>query len=94
MTDNDIPNGHLNRCATWKTAGKDAKLENLEVTEKQQIATVTATYKMEAQGSTLQTIYDIHPDGAVRVSMHFTPGKQALNEMPRLGMRMILSGRI
>lgn len=45
---------------------------------------------MEAQGSTLQTIYDIHPDGAVRVSMHFTPGKQALSEMPRLGMRMIL----
>ena len=90
LTDNDIPNGHLYRCATWKTAGKDAKLENLEVTEKQQIATVTATYKMEAQGSTLQTIYDIHPDGAVRVSMHFTPGKQALNEMPRLGMRMIL----
>ena len=91
LTDNDIPNGHLNRCATWKTAGKDAKLENLEVTEKQQIVIVTATYKMEAQGSTLQTIYDIHPDGAVRVSMHFTPGKQALNEMPRLGMRMILS---
>ena len=90
LTDNDIPNGHLNRCATWKTAGKDAKLENLEVTEKQQIVIVTATYKMEAQGSTLQTIYDIHPDGAVRVSMHFTPGKQALNEMPRLGMRMIL----
>ena len=90
LTDNDIPNGHLNRCATWKTAGKDAKLENLEVTEKQQIVIVTATYKMEAQGSTLQTIYDIHPDGAVRVSMHFTPGKQALSEMPRLGMRMIL----
>ena len=90
LTDNDIPNGHLNLCATWKTAGKDTKLENLEVTEKQQITTVTATYKMEAQGSTLQTIYDIHPDGAVRVSMHFTPGKQALNEMPRLGMRMIL----
>lgn len=66
LTDNDIPNGHLNRCATWKTAGKDAKLENLEVTEKQQIVIVTATYKMEAQGSTLQTIYDIHPDGAVR----------------------------
>lgn len=91
LTDNDIPNGHLNRCATWKTAGKDAKLENLEVTEKQQIVIVTVTYKMEAQGSTLQTIYDIHPDGAVRVSMHFTPGKQALHEMPRLGMRMILS---
>ena len=90
LTDNDIPNGHLYRCLTWKTAGQDAKLENLDITENQQTVTLTATYKMEAQDSKLQTIYDIHPDGAVRVSMHFTPGKQALNEMPRLGMRMIL----
>lgn len=90
LTDNDIPNGHLYRCLTWKTAGQDAKLENLDITENQQKVTLTATYKMEAQDSKLQTIYDIHPDGAVRVSMHFTPGKQALNEMPRLGMRMIL----
>jgi len=90
LTDNDIPNGHLYRCATWKTAGRDAKLKNLEVTEKGATATVTATYRMEAQESTLQTIYKIHPDGAVQVTMHFTPGKLALNEMPRLGMRMIL----
>lgn len=90
LTDNDIPNGHLYRCATWKTAGQDAKLQNLEVTEKEQVATVTATYKMEAQNATLQTVYKVRPDGAVRVNMHFIPGKLALNEMPRLGMRIIL----
>lgn len=90
LTDNDIPNGHLYRCLTWRDAGRNAKLEDLDIKESQQKVTVTATYKMEAQDSKLQTVYDIHPDGAVRVTLHFTPGKLALNEMPRLGMRMIL----
>lgn len=90
LTDNDIPNGHIVRCATWKTAGRDAKLQNIEVTEGQQMATVIATYRMEAQDATLQNTYNIRPNGAVQVSMHFIPGKKALNEMPRLGMRMIL----
>lgn len=90
LTDNDIPNGHLVRCATWKNAGRDAKLQNIDLKEEAGMATVTATYRMEAQDATLQNTYTIRPDGTVKVSMHFTPGKKALNEMPRLGMRMIL----
>lgn len=90
LTDNDIPNGHLERCATWKTAGRDAQLQNLDVKEGNQMATVTATYRMEAQDATLQMTYNVRPDGAVKVTMHFIPGKLALSEMPRLGMRMIL----
>lgn len=90
LTDNDIPNGHLKRCATWKNAGRDAKLQNIDVKEGNQMATVTATYRMEAQDATLQTTYNIRPDGAVQVTMHFTPGMRTLYEIPRLGMRMIL----
>lgn len=90
LTDNDIPNGHLQRCATWKTAGRDARLQNLEITEAQQTAVVSATYRMEAQDATLQTLYKIRPDGAIQVTLHFIPGKLPLGEMPRLGMRMIL----
>ena len=90
LTDNDIPNGHLYRCATWRTAARDARLESLELTESKQLAVLTATYRMEAQDSRLQTVYEIRPDGAIRVSMHFVPGKKPLNEMPRLGMRMVL----
>lgn len=90
LTDNDIPNGHLQRCATWKTAGRDARLQNLEVTEAQQTAVISATYRMEAQDATLQTLYKIRPDGAIQVTLHFIPGKLPLGEMPRLGMRMIL----
>ena len=90
MTDNDIPNGHLIRCGTWRNAGRDAKLQNIEVAEAGQTATVTATYRMEEQDADLQTLYKITPDGKVQVTMHFTPGKKPLSEMPRLGMRMIL----
>ena len=86
LTDNDIPNGHLIRCGTWRNAGRDAKLQNIEVAEAGQTATVTATYRMEEQDADLQTLYTITPDGKVQVTMHFTP----LSEMPRLGMRMIL----
>ena len=90
LTDNDIPNGHLIRCGTWRNAGRDAKLQNIEVAEAGQTATVTATYRMEEQDADLQTLYTITPDGKVQVTMHFTPGKKPLSEMPRLGMRMIL----
>ena len=90
LTDNDIPNGHLIRCGTWRNARRDAKLQNIEVAEAGQTATVTATYRMEEQDADLQTLYKITPDGKVQVTMHFTPGKKPLSEMPRLGMRMIL----
>lgn len=90
LTDNDVPNGHLVRCATWKNAGRDARLQNIDLKEASGVATVTANYRMEAQDATLQTVYNIRPNGAVQVTMHFVPGKKALNEMPRLGMRMIL----
>ena len=90
LTDNDIPNRHLIRCGTWKNAGRDAKLQHIEVAEAGQTATVTATYRMEELDADLQTLYKITPDGKVQVTMHFTPGKKPLSEMPRLGMRMIL----
>jgi len=79
LTDNDIPNRHLIRCGTWKNAGRDAKLQHIEVAEAGQTATVTATYRMEEQDADLQTLYKITPDGKVQVTMHFTPGKKPLS---------------
>ena len=62
LTDNDIPNRHLIRCGTWKNAGRDAKLQHIEVAEAGQTATVTATYRMEELDADLQTLYKITPD--------------------------------
>ena len=90
LTDNDIPNGHLERCSTWKTAGDSVKLQDFSVIRAEQAVVATATYRMEAQDATLQTTYNIFPDGTIRINMHFTPGKKPLSEMPRFGMRMIL----
>lgn len=92
LTDNDVANNHLERCGIWKFAGKNAKLQSIDLKEdsNKKLATVTVNYKLEAQESTLQTIYQVRPNGAVKVSMHFVPGNKALPEMPRLGMRMIL----
>lgn len=92
LTDNDVPNGHIERCATWKTSGKDARLKSIDIAGKNGTATVTALFDMEKQASILKMTYDIRPDGAVKVSMHFTPGTKSLNEMPRFGMRMIMPG--
>lgn len=92
LTDNDVANGTDVRCRTWKTAGKDAVLKNINVQEStdKQLATVVATYEMKEQESALQVTYRIRPNGVVNVTMQFTPGKKQLPEMPRLGMRMIL----
>lgn len=90
LIDNDVPNGHLERCITWKNAGKNARLTSIDVQEKGENATVTAQFYMDEQESRLKMKYDIRPDGALKVTMHYTPGAKALNEMPKFGMRMIL----
>lgn len=90
LTDNDIPNGHLDRCATWRHAGHNAKLISLDATRQQQNIQICAFYRMEEQDASLRITYHVRPDGAVKVNMHFTPGQQPLSEMPRFGMRMIL----
>ena len=90
MTDNDIPTNHSVRCGTWKEAGKNAKLQSLDVKEKQMFTTVTASYEMEEQESQLQISYKVRADGVIQVTMHFIPGQKALSEIPRLGMYMVL----
>lgn len=90
LTDNDVANGTEVRCATWKNAGRDAKL--MEVSERRDgnAIAITSVYDMAEQQSRLTVSYAIHPDGSVSVDYHFMPGNKTLPEMPRLGMRMIL----
>ncbi|MFI3279459.1 MAG: glycoside hydrolase family 2 TIM barrel-domain containing protein [Rikenellaceae bacterium] len=89
VTANDIANGHLERCATWKEAGGEAQLLSLEV---QQTANteVVATYRMEEQESHLELQYNILPGGVIKITMSFTPGGKPLSEIPRFGLRAIL----
>lgn len=94
LTDNDIPNGHLVRCATWRNAGKDMHLQSIDIqpASDNKRATVVATYRMEEQDASLTMTYDVQADGTIHVQMHFLPGEKPLSEMPRLGMRLMLPG--
>lgn len=90
LTDNDIPTDHLNRCATWKNAGRNAKLQDLTIEKDSAFTTICAIYHMEEQDAQLINCYKVRADGIIQVTMHFIPGEKPLSEMPRLGMYMIL----
>ena len=94
LTDNDVANGTEERCQTWKHAGENAALQDIRIEEStdKKLATVTAIYDMKEQASTLQIIYHIRPNGVVKVTLQFIAGNKQLPEIPRLGMRMVLSG--
>lgn len=92
LTDNDIPNRHLERCFTWKDAGSNMRLKdiNYKLNSNNKSAEVIVTYDLNEQESTVQMSYNVLSNGVINVSMHFTPGNKELPEMPRLGLRMIL----
>lgn len=94
LTDNDVANGMLERCGTWKQAGNELQLTDMSLHETPHGGTVTirASYTMPAQESACTVTYVVYPDGAVQTTLSFTPGDKALPEMPRFGMRMILNG--
>ena len=92
LVDNDIPNGHVQRCATWQNAGKNAKLTSIAATEEKQAINVVALYDMIEQDAKLAISYKILPNGVVKVNYQFTPGEKALPEMPKVGLYMVLKG--
>lgn len=92
LTDNDVANGMLKRCGTWKQAGNELQLTDMSAETHGGTVTIRASYTMPAQESACTVTYVVYPDGAVRTTLSFTPGDKALPEMPRFGMRMILNG--
>lgn len=93
LTDNDVANGTLVRCGTWKHAGERAQLTALKVEKTDSAVVLTEHFDMAEQQSRLTLCYTIRGDGSVHVGFHFVPGKKALPEMPRLGMRMVMPGQ-
>ena len=94
LTDNDVANGMLQRCGTWKQAGNELQLTNISLlpaADKSEVA-IRVSYNMPAQESVCEVTYVVYPDGVVKTSLSFTPGEKPLPEMPRFGMRMVLGG--
>jgi Beta-galactosidase/beta-glucuronidase len=92
LIDNDIPNGHVQRCDTWRTAANNLKLTNLSSNIGNGVASVVANFDMPEQQSKIAMTYRILPNGVIKVSYQFTPGDKALPEMPKVGMYMVLKG--
>jgi beta-galactosidase len=93
LTDNDVANGTVERCATWQHAGERKTLTSFDLApEAENSVRITARYDMKEQESRLEVGYLVHGNGTIEVGMSFTPGDKPLPEIPRVGMRMILHG--
>lgn len=93
LTDNDIPNGHLERCAVWKDAAAKLDISKFEVVkdgEGNPVVNVTLTHP--TLDVKMDIAYSLSGDDALNVDCHFIPGKEVLPELPRLGMTMTLPG--
>lgn len=93
LTDNDVANGTLVRCGTWKHAGEHALLKSLTVEKTDSCVVLTEYFDLAEQQSRLTLRYTIQGDGSVHVGFHFLPGDKTLPEMPRLGMRLLMPGQ-
>ena len=93
LTDNDVANGTLSRCAIWKKAAEHAVLTDFKAEQQGSKVVLAATLDMKEQLSKLTVTYTVNGTGDIHVSFRFQPGSKKLPEIPRLGMRMILHGQ-
>ena len=90
-TDNDIPNGHIERCGVWKTAPEGFKPLSVSYRQAEdggmKISTVSHNRELDVK---VIIDYLIDMSGSIHVDYTFTPGEKELPEMPRIGMTMTL----
>lgn len=93
LTDNDIPNGHLERCGIWKDAAAGLALESIRtVEEKNGLRGVDVMLSNAAVGVRMEMAYRLGADETLDVDCRFIPDGRPLPEMPRLGMTLTLPG--
>lgn len=90
-TDNDFGNGMHERCAIWKYAHKNIKVDNIAINKisdsEIEVNFVLELVDVRSKGTIIYTVYG---DGSILVSNSFVPGKDQLPELPRFGMNMNL----
>jgi beta-galactosidase len=89
-TDNDKGNGAPSRTATWRNAGQNRTIKNVEVTKLSDKAVkidVTATLPTTVESQYKYT-YTIYGSGDVDIANTLIPGSNTLPEIPEIGMEM------
>ncbi|MDX9772948.1 MAG: glycoside hydrolase family 2 TIM barrel-domain containing protein [Bacteroidales bacterium] len=97
-TDNDYGNGMEKRDAPWREAGSMSVMRSAHIEQPGMgIAVISFTYDIPGidgrKIAGLVTEYTVHAGGTVDVSFSFTKTDMSLEEIPRVGMQMIMTGR-
>jgi beta-galactosidase len=88
-TDNDFGNRMPERCAVWKKASSNRRLDRFEIlSQKNAKIQISVEYFLPDVDSKHTVSYTIWNTSDVIVKNHFTPGKQGLPELLRFGMQM------
>ncbi|MBP9003848.1 MAG: DUF4981 domain-containing protein [Candidatus Hydrogenedentes bacterium] len=85
-TDNDRGNNMPKRLARWRDAVDTMQLVDMKAETRDAVVVARATYAMKPADAELALEYQVHGNGAVEVTMTFTP-KSAAPELPRFGMQ-------
>ena len=94
-TDNDYGNGMEIRDGDWKDAGMNARLKTGEVKQPQSSkAEIRFVYDIPGKDmrkiASLTTLYTVTGDGAVKVNYSFVKTDASLEEVPRIGMQLMM----
>ncbi|MBI9037960.1 MAG: DUF4981 domain-containing protein [Bacteroidales bacterium] len=91
--DNDFGNGMEKRCAVWKTAADERKLEKFEIIDqKSNKVVINSTFLIKETNSNLTFIYTVLGSGDIIVSFNLLSKNRNLPEIPRIGMEVQLKG--
>lgn len=92
-TDNDLGNGMPKRCAMWKNARENSRVEETSVT-RMDSSHVRISYEMfhEPSESQIDLVYDIRGNGEIHINVTLRKPTDELPEMPRFGIQMLLPG--
>jgi beta-galactosidase len=90
-TDNDFGNGMEKRCAVWKQASANRRLESFSVEELSPSAIkLTVLFALPDVQSTHKTSYTVLGSGDIIVENKISVEQKELPEIPRFGMRLRL----
>jgi beta-galactosidase len=95
-TDNDVGNGQPRRNGTWRHAGTDRKVTDIQVRGLRDRAveiTVSGTLPTSTE-STYTTTYTVFGNGEIKVDNTLHPGAAGLPYIPEVGTMLFLPGRL
>lgn len=85
--DNDRENGMPNRTGTWKYAGKNRTVSNIDVKQEEKVVTIEIESTLPTTtASQYKNIIKVYGNGDVVITSDLKPGADSLPEIPAIGM--------